>query len=337
MAQIAAVAAADPPPPPPGLFLLRKLFGRNQDASGLPSEAPTDNGPAESEPEGHVNPDLESDADDHGPGLSNSHRRGRPVVPGLPRAQTFKRQQSEKRVNLAPVEPTPDERRAVSVDRRFHQARSTSQPASQQHSFPRSSAPELLDNSYELQAAPSVSGSLSNEKLDQGVPLALDGNLGKMDVPRYHDLDSAIDPRDAMSETTSQFDAMIHHELEHRWILNLSMHFRDKSKREKFFVTYRENRENDHIWRRVTISLDYRNAPENSLELELAATKYQRDKSAKIYESIRESLQDIQFYDTVTNLKLQTTDGRLHVHVVEDTNVRICPRKCPSATHCASY
>ena len=32
------------------------------------------------------------------------------------------------------------------------------------------------------------------------------------------------------------------------------------------------------------------------------------------------SLPDIQFYDTVTNLKLETKDDRLHVHVTEDVN-----------------
>jgi hypothetical protein len=99
------------------------------------------------------------------------------------------------------------------------------------------------------------------------------------------------------------------------------MHFRDKSNREKFFVTYREPCETEIVWRRVTISLDYRKAPEDSLEMELTKTKFQRDKSAKIYEAIRDSLSAIRFYDTVTNLKLQTTDGRLHVHVAEDLNV----------------
>jgi len=118
--------------------------------------------------------------------------------------------------------------------------------------------------------------------------------------------------------TTSQHEAMINDELERKWILNLSMHFRDRSKREKFFVTYREK---EHLWRRVTISLDYRYATPNSLEMDLFQTRYQREKSAKIYEAIRESLADIKFYDTVTNLKLETTDGRLHVHVVEDGNV----------------
>ncbi len=55
--------------------------------------------------------------------------------------------------------------------------------------------------------------------------------------------------------------------------------------------------------------------------MDLIHTKFQREKNARIYEAIRESLDDIDFYPTVTNLKLQTTDGRLHVHVVEDTNV----------------
>ncbi|KAG9816497.1 kinase-like protein, partial [Aureobasidium melanogenum] len=47
---------------------------------------------------------------------------------------------------------------------------------------------------------------------------------------------------------------------------------------------------------------------------------FQRDKNQRIYEAIRESLPDIEFYDTVTNLKLETEDGQLHVHVTEDIN-----------------
>lgn len=150
-------------------------------------------------------------------------------------------------------------------------------------------------------------------------------SLGDFTMPVGEDLPQAMESAsvdDDASMTTSQYDTLIHDELERIWILNLSMHFRDKSKREKFFVTYREKGEH---WRRVTISLDYRDAPDNSLEMDLIHTKFQRDKSAKIYEAIRDSLQDIQFYDTVTNLKLQTTDGRLHVHVVEDVNVCACP------------
>jgi hypothetical protein len=122
----------------------------------------------------------------------------------------------------------------------------------------------------------------------------------------------------SVADSGYEDDDIIARELDTKWILNLSMHFRDRSKREKFFVTYRQE---PHTWRRVTISLDYRNAPPDSLELQLDHTRYQRDKIAKIYEAIRESLDDIQFYDTVTNLKLQTVDGRLYVHVMEDGNV----------------
>ena len=148
--------------------------------------------------------------------------------------------------------------------------------------------------------------------------------LDKADIPTLQTQDEAkeyVDIRqvpsniDTQSISTEAFDEMILEELEKRWILNLSMHFRDKSKREKFFVTFADTPTH---WRRVTISLDYRNAPEGSLEEELLRTRFQRDKSARIYEAIRESLPDIQFYDTVTNLKLQTENERLHVHVVED-------------------
>jgi len=113
-------------------------------------------------------------------------------------------------------------------------------------------------------------------------------------------------------------DEQIKAELEEKWILNLSMHFRDKSPREKFFVTYAET---PTLWRRVTISCDYRDTPPKSLERDLQALRYQSEKSERIYEAIRMSLPDIQFYDTVTNLKLETSqDDRLHVHVTEDVN-----------------
>lgn len=109
----------------------------------------------------------------------------------------------------------------------------------------------------------------------------------------------------------------IREELEKKWILNLSMHFRDHSPREKFFLTYAET---PRKWKRVTVSCDYRDAPIDSLERDIQSLQLQRDKSARIYESIRASLADIQFYDTVTNLKLETKDERLHVHVTEDVN-----------------
>jgi len=117
------------------------------------------------------------------------------------------------------------------------------------------------------------------------------------------------------SETVN--DEELQRELDSRWILNLSMHFRDKSDREKFFITYAQE---PNRWRRLTVSCDYRKAEAESLEYDLKRLHTQRDKSSRIYESIRDSLPDIQFLDTVTNLKLETDTGQLHVHVTEDLN-----------------
>lgn len=114
--------------------------------------------------------------------------------------------------------------------------------------------------------------------------------------------------------------SQLYAELDTRWILNLSMHFRDKSDREKFFVTYAET---PTKWRRVTVSCDYRNAESGSLEMDLKELQSQRDKSFAIYEAVRDSLPEIQFYESVTNLKLETSEGRLHVHVTEDVNETI--------------
>ena len=122
----------------------------------------------------------------------------------------------------------------------------------------------------------------------------------------------------ASQRSASDVDELqLQEELEAKWILNLSMHFRDMSDREKFFITFAEE---PTKWRRVTVSCDYRDLEPESLEADLKSLHYQRDKSARIYEAIRDSLPDIQFYETVTNLKLQTADGRLHVHVTEDVN-----------------
>ncbi|KAJ0162564.1 Receptor-like protein kinase 5 [Colletotrichum tanaceti] len=305
MAQ-SSLSSTEPPPlsahPSPGF--LRKLFGRN-------NAAPAPVGPFQPrkpEPE----PEPEPDSDD--PQSTDFTRRvSRKVVPGLPRVQTFKRQQSERRNNLSPVESSPAERRALSVDRRVQSSRT----ASQAQSFPRASAPDFFEDACGVQSTPSSPAGPA----DEGAEASLSQMVAQVSEPTVNEshVHEVQSNSDAHSVTTSQshYEAMIHDELETTWVLNLSMHFRDKSKREKFFVTYRET---PFLWRRVTVSLDYRNAPDNSLELDLLHTKSQRDKSSKIYEAIRDSLHDIQFYQSVTNLKLQTTDGRLHVHVVEDVN-----------------
>lgn len=221
-------------------------------------------------------------------------------MPGLPRPGTFRRQQSELRDRLEPIKPNHDERRTLSVDRRRACPGRSSSPAVA--GLPRLSAPELLE----------TSGTIDSVINPSGAPTA---TTQEDESQGFGDLSKTPSNFDTQSNYTETFDDMILSELERRWILNLSMHFRDKSRREKFFVTFAETPTH---WRRVTISLDYRNAPKGSLEEELVKTRFQRDKSTRIYEAIRESLPDIQFYDTVTNLKLQTENERLHVHVVED-------------------
>ena len=249
-------------------------------------------------------------------------RISRSVVPGLPRAQTFKRQLSEQRCHLDPVELNPAERRAVSMDRRLRALRTGTRdqvghtPGIKDHEL--NGFPQKESQSH-------ISSSLPRDPYEEE-PLTEQLCPTFDDKPEDLDNDAAShdDFSDARSIASSRYDIdnMIHDELETTWILNLSMRYKDHSNREKFFVTYREN---DHNWRRVTVTLDYRNAPENSLEMELFYTRLQRDKSRKIYEAIRDSLPEIKFYGTVTNLKLETLDERLHVHVVEDGNVRKSP------------
>lgn len=254
---------------------------------------------------------------------SDPSRQDPPRV-GLPRQATFRRQNSERRERLLPVDPGHAERRAFSSTRQT----STSLPRPRATSSPPYWQPWRL-------STPIVANSIRTNPGDQDFVLptivALSSDPPPQAPPPDHpwaqaDLqDRPPRPPSTTSSDASQYAAMAHEddkadlraELDSRWILNLSMHFRDKSDREKFFVTYAET---PSRWRRVTVSCDYRDAEPGSLEMDLKELQFQRDKSLQIYESIRDSLPEIQFYDTVTNLKLETTDGRLHVHVTEDVH-----------------
>ena len=237
----------------------------------------------------------------------------RKPITSLPRQQTFARQDSEKRDNLLEVPPSHTERRAVSVDRRRGLSASAARRSfSPNPLLPSVSAPEIAKPDQDPKFAPgsnesSKDVSQQSNKFSDLTPLQIP-DLTNGDVEIYDEED------DRSIDQTSLQD-----EYDRRWILNLSMHFRDKSNREKFFVTYAQT---PTRWRRLTISLDYRNAPEGSLEADLSTLHFQRDKSFQIYQAIRESLPEIQYYNTVTNLKLETTpeDGQLHVHVREDAN-----------------
>ncbi|KAL4820106.1 hypothetical protein BDW67DRAFT_112044 [Aspergillus spinulosporus] len=233
-----------------------------------------------------------------------TRRLSRKVGVGLPRSTTFKRQESERRDRLSPVDSEPRPR-AVSADRRTLSLQRTKSPQSVVD--PRLSAPEINWPRDEPDPDP-----------DPSITKDVEPPAPNEETTHDNDARSEWDHYPEVTDTPEGYPAdSVDMELDRRWILNLSMHFRDRSEREKFFVTYAEaaNR-----WRRVTISCDYRDAEPDSLEQDLKELRYQRDKCARIYESIRESLPEIQFYDTVTNLKLETRDGRLHVHVTEDVN-----------------
>ncbi|KAL3457477.1 hypothetical protein BJX64DRAFT_16923 [Aspergillus heterothallicus] len=286
----------DPPRPKQSMWHrlgLRRWLGRDdRDFSSSRSPASSDTSAASNDRSKRTNSPPPKSHD------NLTRRLSRRVGVGLPRSTTFKRQHSEHRDRLSPV--NTETRRAVSADRRTLSLQRTKSPQSVVD--PRLSAPEV------------------NWREDP------DPDQTKVDAPpetneeitHNNDVRSEWDHYPEVTDTPAEYPAdFIEMELEKRWILNLSMHFRDRSEREKFFVTYAEA---PNRWRRVTISCDYRDAEPDSLEQDLKELRYQRDKCARVYESIRESLPEIQFYDTVTNLKLETRDGRLHVHVTEDVN-----------------
>lgn len=326
---------------------LRKLLSR-EEGGCLPTSAPNSRSTSRaSSPKNGGGGGDDGDGDGGCPQPCGKLRRrlSRRVGIGLPRATTFKRQQSEKRDRLEPVAAEP--RRAVSADRH----RGGSCEERRRDSFPvpgvgpRLSAPEIqwrAEDEEEETAADAAPGA-AVETTEKGTMVDESGKMNGRDDQQGGQEKDEEDRSDIRSEWSRQppdpdpdpdhlgagpygprnqtdESRVIEEELEKRWILNLTMHFRDRSAREKFFVTYAER---PTLWRRVTISCDYRNPEPDSLEYDLKGLWNQKDRCARIYESLRESLTQIQFYDTVTNLKLETRDGRLHVHVTEDVNESI--------------
>ncbi|KAL2848793.1 hypothetical protein BJY01DRAFT_152157 [Aspergillus pseudoustus] len=286
----------DPPRPKQSMWHrlgLRRWLGRDdRDFSSSRSPASSDTSAASNDRSKRTNSPPPKSHD------NLTRRLSRRVGVGLPRSTTFKRQHSEHRDRLSPV--NTETRRAVSADRRTLSLKRTKSPQSVVD--PRLSAPEV---NWREDPDP------DQTKVDEPPET-------NEEITQDNDARSEWDHYPEITDTPVEYPAeFIEMELEKRWILNLSMHFRDRSEREKFFVTYAEA---PNRWRRVTISCDYRDAEPDSLEQDLKELRYQRDKCARVYESIRESLPEIQFYDTVTNLKLETRDGRLHVHVTEDVN-----------------
>ncbi|KAL9636575.1 MAG: hypothetical protein Q9164_002729 [Protoblastenia rupestris] len=263
---------------------------------------------------------------------SFGRRFSRKVGVGIPRSTTFRRQEDEQRKNLEPVKPLIKERKAVSQVR---QRALSAQPKPLPSKKPRreTSAPHL---GYHYDAYPSIDACVNAHDLvdlsggqDEHTPPPPPPPPRPPPPDLHPDLNDDAASR-ASYETSHTLDEEILNELEKKWILNLSMHFKDKSPREKFFITYAETPQR---WRRVTVSCDYRDAEIDSLESDLQMRDSQREKSARIYESLRGSLGEIQFYDTITNLKLETRDERLHVHVTEDVNEIISYPSIRSINH----
>ncbi|WPG99545.1 Hypothetical protein R9X50_00236200 [Acrodontium crateriforme] len=263
------------------------------------------------EPQSEVSVALPSSV----PEVSAGYRKR---IPSLSRPPPVYRQDSEKREKLQEVPPSPTEKSAASTDRRRASLLSVSnrEPAQSPRYRPIPSLSAREDACRddivhsEFAQTPTVD---STEAPSRSCP----AQLPPLQIPDVHNNESEFEVADEECEVDR---TSLQEEYDRRWILNLSMFFRDTpGKREKFFVTYAET---SGRWRRLTISVDYRNAPEGSLEADLSTLHYQRDKSLRIHEAIRESLSEIQFYNTVTNLKLETTpeDGQLHVHVREDAN-----------------
>ncbi|KAK6340771.1 hypothetical protein TWF696_009091 [Orbilia brochopaga] len=227
------------------------------------------------------------------------------------------RTDSEKRENMQEIRPTRQEQRALSTDpKRLN--RLSGQNFEYRHTSTSLASPRT--SGLDMAGPRGTSTSLRSPRATVASILDPRSSTGRIiDNPPLSPLTDihTPDPKDWLYEEDERYQEMIEEELEWRWILNLSMHFRERADREKFFVTYAEAPTVRH---RVTVSCDYRNAEPGSLEEELKHIPYQREKSARIYEAVRDSLFDIQFYPTITNLKLETKDGRLHVHVNEDIN-----------------
>lgn len=256
-------------------------------------------------------PDPKQDPQPQTPVRPNVGRRfSRKGFVGLPRSTTFKRQEEEQRKNLTPVEPTIKERRDVS---KVRQRALSAVPLPPRQTTRQRSVPPDLRHVF-----PSIDERIGPNSFTQLTQLPQE-QVPPPPPPPPQPPPNFQEDEAPMSEASydDAVDEELAEELKKKWILNLSMHFRDKTPREKFFLTYAETPDR---WKRVTVSCDYRDAPPDSLEADLQSLHYQKDKSARVYESIRMSLPDIQFYDTVTNLKLETKDERLHVHVTEDVN-----------------
>lgn len=138
------------------------------------------------------------------------------------------------------------------------------------------------------------------------------------DIPADYDSPLAFDVDEFDAEQRKSIERL-HQEQETRWFLNVCMKLNDNTCREKYFITYAET---PAQWHRVTVSVNLKSPLKGSLEADLVTITSEREKNFLIYRSLRESLPEIEFLPTVTNLRLWTDseDENLHVEVREDSN-----------------
>jgi serine/threonine protein kinase len=231
-----------------------------------------------------------------------------PLTP--PAQPAFSRQNSECRDFLVPHEPDAEERRASFATRRVSSSQlRTLQDAPTPSRAALGSSRELGYMGQQFEADNNGEGAREPPPVP---PMAMTTN-------NNYDYDEPFEgfpPSPAMSQDSEEREhELMVSEVGTKFILNLSMNFRNRAGKEKFFLTY-ARRPNE--WHRVTITIDYRHCELGSLEADLKDLKFQRDKCIRIYQVIRKSLMQIRFEETVTNLKLKTKNGQLHIDVTED-------------------
>lgn len=194
-----------------------------------------------------------------------------------------------------------------------------------------------------------ISTKISRPRSNKSSSMSRDGSPSQAPNNPLLSQEEEEDDSDSHASSELRHDDELREELPKKWILTLSMHFRDGTKREKFFITYMPE---PNRWIRISVSVDYNHGvvevteAENSevehvksnkatkttmhmrggpgsLEEDLETLPYQRDKNFVIYKAVYQSLEDIMFFPTITNLKIETLDDRLHIHVAEDGNEKI--------------
>ena len=235
----------------------------------------------------------------------------------IPPSTTFKRQAEEHRKNLTPIQPTIKERRDTSKVRRQRALSAAPEPPG--HTRTERSVPENLRNAYpsiaeridtdgfakftgaqdhethddeapgfDLPRSPIADPEMllqpetrpiSHEQLADEVKGIYAGLVMKeakcIDIDERHEGEA----KDSKGSSDDTLDEEITEDSNQKWILNLSMHFRDKSPRKSFLYTDAESADQ---WRQVG-PLDYEDPPIDSLEHDLSA------KSARAYEALQVS------------------------------------------------